>query len=39
MVNVVDTQDIAFSGRWKFNPRQQKDNNESSDDESITPIE
>jgi len=36
---VVDSQDIAFNDRWRFNPRKQNDKNESNDDETITPIE
>ncbi len=32
MVHVVNMQDIAFSGRWRYNPRQDNDYDESSDD-------
>ena len=32
MVQVVDMQDFAFMGRWKYNLRQQNDNEESSDE-------
>jgi len=35
MVEVVEMQDYAFVGRWRFNPKQQDDRDQSSDDNEI----
>ncbi len=33
MAEVLDMQDFAFMGRWRYNPRQQKDNDESNEEQ------
>ena len=35
MVDVVDMQDYAFVGRWRFNPKKEDDRDQSSDENEI----